>query len=325
MSDHHHDHRPDPATAGSAGTGSLTGPSGSAVLDRAAAFLVRDGRLLEQRLYEVVFDGETAGSALAALSGYRNADGGYGHGLEPDKRCPASLPVDAEVALQTLTLLAASDPAVAGTARAEALRICGWLDTVAAPEGPVSLALPVIESYPRAVHWAGWTLVPGLNPTAGLAGLLHGLGVRHDWLHRATGWCLDTVEEDGLPSDAHAVGEVMVLLAHLPERYRERGEALAAAVPDALAGAEHYRADGEDPAYGVTPLHLAPTPGSPWRPLFSAERIDGHLDRLLRDQREDGGWALTWEPPSPSATYDYRAAETLRALRVLAAYGRLGR
>ncbi|MEV0848014.1 hypothetical protein AB0J21_19420 [Streptomyces sp. NPDC049954] len=320
MSDNPHD----TTTGGPAATGSLTGPSGSEVLDRAAAFLVRDGRLLEQRLYEVVFDGETAGSALAALGGYRNADGGYGHGLEPDKRCPASLPIDAEVALQTLTLLAAADPGVAGTARAEAERVCGWLDTVAAPEGPVSLALPVMRAYPHAVHWADWTLVPGLNPTAGLAGLLHGLGVRHDWLDRATGWCLDTVEREGFPSDAHAVSEVMALLAHLPERYRARGSELAAAVPGALAKAEHYRAEGDDPAYGVTPLHLAPTPDSPWRSLFSDERIDGHLDRLLRDQREDGGWALTWEPPSPSATYDYRGAETLRALRVLRAYGRLG-
>jgi hypothetical protein len=50
--------------------------------------------------------------------------------------------------------------------------------------------------------------------------------------------------------------------------------------------------------------------------------IDGHLDRLQRDQQPDGGWAITWEPPGAAATLEYRGVETLRALRVLAAYGR---
>ena len=37
-----------------------------------------------------------------AVAAYRNDDGGFGHGLEPDKLAPASQPLDVEVALERL-------------------------------------------------------------------------------------------------------------------------------------------------------------------------------------------------------------------------------
>jgi hypothetical protein len=47
------------------------------------------------------FDGDATDGALAALDAYRNADGGFGWGLEPDVRAPGSQPVRAEMALRT--------------------------------------------------------------------------------------------------------------------------------------------------------------------------------------------------------------------------------
>jgi len=61
-------------------------------------FILRQGRLLERRLLAACFEGGPAAGVVDALRGYRNDDGGFGHGLEPDKRCPASLPIDVEVA-----------------------------------------------------------------------------------------------------------------------------------------------------------------------------------------------------------------------------------
>jgi hypothetical protein len=57
--------------------------------------------------------------------------------------------------------------------------------------------------------------------------------------------------------------------------------------------------------------------------LFSDELIEGHLDRLAAGQQDDGGWPIAWNPPAHSSTLAWRGIETLRALRVLAAYGRL--
>ncbi|MEA2826149.1 MAG: hypothetical protein QOG43_588 [Actinomycetota bacterium] len=276
------------------------------------AFIQREGRVLEQRLAATIFDGTPAGGVVDALRGYQNPDGGFGHGLEPDKRCPASLGIDVEVALQILT--------AAGTVDHEMVaRACAFLTSIATPEGAVALSSPVMEAYPRAGHWSEWTYVPGFNPTAGLAGLLHRMDFGHPWLDQATAWCWSALDE-GLPDDAHAVSEILVFLGDVPDR--TRADALAPTVVEHLEKAAHYRADPHDPSYGVTPLHIVPTPTSRWRPLFADALIEGHLDRLELDQQADGGWAITWEPPSAASTLEYRGVMTLWALRVLAAYGR---
>lgn len=284
------------------------------ILDNARSFLLREGRLLERRLFATLFQAAPAVGVVDSLRAYQNPDGGFGHGLEPDKRCPDSLPIDVETAFQTL-LTAGGPPSEPMVSRA-----CDWLATVAAPDGAVPLALPVMEAYPRAEHWSDWTYTPGLNPTAGLAGLLHQMGSDHPWLTRATDWCWSALEH-GFPGDAHAMSETLVFLEHVPDR--DRAERLAQGVGEWLPKLSHYRADPADPSYGVTPLHLAPTPGSRWRRLFADDVIEGHLDRLAGDQQPDGGWAITWEPPGVASTLEYRGIETLRALRVLTAYQRI--
>jgi hypothetical protein len=275
-------------------------------------FIQREGRVLERRLFATVFEGAPAEGVLAALAAYRNADGGFGNGLEPDKLCPDSLPIDVETALRTMAVAGVTDETMV-------TRACDYLATVAR-DGAVPLATPVIESYPRAEHWSDWAYRPDINPTGGLAGLLHELGAAHAWRDEATAWCWDTLE-NGLPGEAHALGEALVFLEHVPDR--ERAAAVAAGVGAHLPKVTMLRLDARDPGYGVTPLHYAPEPTSPWRALFSDETIAAHLDRLASDQQPDGGWALTWEPPSTAATLAYRAMVTLHALQVLAAYGRL--
>jgi hypothetical protein len=127
--------------------------------------------------------------------------------------------------------------------------------------------------------------------------------------------------ESGFDGDAHSISEVLVFLAQVPDR--ERAGSIAGHVGTWLADAEWFRRDPADPGYGLTPLHLAPAPDSPWSQLFDDATIEGHLDRMVRDQQPDGGWGITWEPPGEASTLEWRGIETLRALRTLAAYGRI--
>ncbi len=279
---------------------------------RARDFLQREGRLLDRRLFATLFEGADPTGVVDVLRGYQNADGGFGHGLEPDKRCPDSLPIDVEAALNTMAMAGTADEAMVR-------RACDWLASVAAPDGAVALSFPVMEAYPRAEHWTDWTYAPGYNPTAGIAGRLHQLGVDHPFVDRATAWCWSALEGDVTPDDAHAMSEIMVFLEHVPDR--SRAEGLVAWVGESLPKMNWYRADPTDPSYGVTPLQLAPTPDSHWRRLFPDDVIEGDLQRMRADQQPDGGWPITWEPPGTASTLEWRGIETLRALRTLAAYG----
>ncbi|HEY0398121.1 MAG TPA: hypothetical protein VGF00_07020, partial [Acidimicrobiia bacterium] len=111
------------------------------------AFLLREGRLLERRLFATVFEGAPPSGVVDAVCGFRNPDGGFGHGLEPDKRCPDSLPIDVEGALEALLV---AGPDAVGEAMPLVLAACDWLGRVAAPDGAVALSFPVMEAYPRA-------------------------------------------------------------------------------------------------------------------------------------------------------------------------------
>jgi hypothetical protein len=283
-------------------------------IDAARDFLLREGRLLEQRRFAAELDGEPPDGVVDALRGFRNPDGGFGHGLEPDKRSPRSQPLDVQLALQVLLR--------AGSAPTELVRpACDFLASVATDDGMVPLVLDDVAAFPHAPHLRPEWFPPGPNPTAMLAGLLHALGATHPWPDLATETCLTVLERDGVEREGHSIHAVLVLLEHAPDR--ERADALLPAVADALPHASYYRADAGDPEYGVTPTDLAPTPGSFSAALFDDATITAHLDRLARDQQPDGGWPITWPTVSDATRTEYRGIRTVDAVSTLRAYGRL--
>jgi hypothetical protein len=280
-------------------------------------FLLNNARLLERRVFASYFLGQPATGVVDALRGYQNPDGGFGHALEPDKRCPASLPIDVETAFGALAMVGTVD-------RDMVIRACDFLARIAGEAdagGGVPLAFDVIESFPRAAHWAEWTYQPGLNPTAGLTGLLYQLGVDHPWRSAGAAYCWQQLDSGGLPGDAHALKEALVFLEHVPDR--DRADRHAAALAANLASIPLVRLDPDAPGYGLSPLDLAPLATSRWRALFTDDQISAHLDRLQKNQEADGGWPITWEPPSEAARCEWRGVVTLGALRTLTSYRRL--
>ncbi|WP_199515486.1 hypothetical protein [Nucisporomicrobium flavum] len=284
----------------------------------AERFIMAEARVLERRLYETCVLGAPPDGVVAALRAYRNGDGGFGYGLEPDKRAPDSLPLDVEIAFRTLADagVTAADPDTAGLIGPA----CDFLAGVADERGAVSLAAPVIERYPRAGHLTEWTYEPGVNPTAGLAGLLYRLGFDHPWRDAATAYVWAELDAGTLPDDAHALSEVLVFLEHVPDR--DRADRHADRVGELLRKTAMFHLEPGTPGYGMTPLQIAPEPGSRWRTLFTDEQLGGHLDKLVADQQDDGGWPISWDPPSTAARLEWRGMVTVGAVRTLAAYGR---
>ncbi|HEX2902146.1 MAG TPA: hypothetical protein VHO01_01705 [Jatrophihabitans sp.] len=122
--------------------------------DAAAAFLTRHARLLDRLRFALLTGTGGPGVAeamLAALAGYRNADGGYGWGIEPDLRDQTSQPAGALHAFEVLAELPATVPG----AQRHAEHLCNWLDRVARPDGGLPFALPVASPAGVAPFWAG--------------------------------------------------------------------------------------------------------------------------------------------------------------------------
>lgn len=288
----------------------------TADLSAAASFMATHARLLDRRRFELLLGAAEPAAVLAAVDGYRNSDGGYGWGLEPDLRAPESQPGGA---LHAFEAFADAAPATAP----HAVRLCDWLLSVTLPDGGLPFALPVADPAGCAPFWTqADPHVSTLQSTAFAAGTALRLAAHdpavaaHPWLERATRYCLDAVEAVG--DKPHAI-ELSFAIRFL--------DAASDTHPRATALLERLRPlipdDGILPVTGgsegeaIRPLDVAPEPGRPARTLYAPEVVDAELSRLAAEQQEDGGWLVDFGSFSPAAALEWRGYRTVGAVAVL--------
>ncbi|MDQ6777419.1 MAG: hypothetical protein M3071_14645 [Actinomycetota bacterium] len=276
----------------------------------AETFIWSAARLVDRHRYSLLFADGPAEPVVEALRGYRNPDGGFGHALEPDLRCPVSQPV---ATLYALELLSEAD-AMHGTLARDARR---WIAQVAEPDGGIPSVLPGFEDYPHAPWFQPG---PGAMLTLALAATLHAGGVTGDaWLDRATDWCWRSIERAEQPT-GYWLKFACAFLDAVPDEQRARAAiASLTARVDTSAVALVGGAEGET----LRPLDLSPRPDSRSRALVNEDQIDAHLDAVESEQQQDGGWMFDWLAWSPAQTTDWRGNVTIRALIWLRENGRL--
>ena len=282
------------------------------MLAEARDFILRNARLLERRRFAAQFDGAPTGGVVRALLAYRNDDGGFGQALEPDKRDPASQPVDVQFALETMDAVGPFD-------RAAALAACDWLATVTTGEGGVPFALPSVMDHPHAPWWETGANPPAnLNPTAAILGVLFKHRVEHRWIGGAAAFCWEAIARIGR-TEFHELMPVLGFLEHAPDRARAAQSMAGVLERIAAPGAVEF--DPLASGYVHMPLEWAPTPASVCRKLFSDTQIVTHLAALGAKQQADGGWPISWDTTGPGVTLEWRGIRTLETLRTLKAYG----
>lgn len=255
-------------------------------LAAAAAFMARHARVLDRRRFEFLLGATSADAVFAAVDAYRNPDGGYGWGIEPDLRAPESQPAGALHALEAF-----ADVAPATTPHAA--QVCDWLDSITLPDGGLPFALPVADTVGSACAQNG----------------------AHPWLDRAIGYGIEAVRR--LDGSVHAI-ELCFAVRFLDAAHDRHPEApallerLGAFIPD----------DGLVPVAGgsegevLRPLDFAPVPG-PARRLYRDELIAAELNRLADAQHDDGGWSVDFASYSPAAELEWRGYQTVHAVSVL--------
>lgn len=293
-------------------------------LAAAAAFMAGHARLLDRRRFELVLYPDDVGVArriVSALEAYRNDDGGFGYGLEPDLRSVTSQPAGAGHAFETYAEVA---PIVTSP---RAVELCDWLATITRPDGGLPFGLHVPDPGSSAPFWT--TAEPhasSLQISAFVARHAHALArhdravAEHPWLERVTEYCLSAIRALG---DQPFAIELSFCVRLLDEIYDQRPE--AAGLLDKLGRA--VPPDGRVPVVGgaegetMRALDFAPLPNRPARELFDAAVIDAELEQLIRDQQPDGGWRVDFDNYSPQARLEWRGYITVDRLRLLRANG----
>ncbi|MBC9729539.1 hypothetical protein [Streptomyces sp. TRM68367] len=299
-------------------------PPAHTPLARAERFVWLTARVLEQRLFPHHFRYGDAGPVETALEAYRNADGGYGHGLEPDLRGPVSQPLHCAQALRVLDAVGRC-----GGQRVE--HVCRYLTSVSTADGALPAVHPSQRGYPAAPFVPVVDDPPSdLLATGPVVGLLHRNEEWHAWLFRATDFCWQRIEslEKSHPYEVEAA---VAFLDSVPDRTRAeaaasrlgrlvRGHRLAALDPDRLDA--YPVAPGYAPGEHHFPHDYARTPDSLARAWFTDDEMARSLDFLAAGQQEDGGWPIRWRQWAPAPALEARPLVTIEALRTLGAYGR---
>jgi hypothetical protein len=292
-------------------------PRGVRVAD-AERFVYTRARLLERRRLDLLLHGGGADGVLAALGAYRNPDGGFGHGLEPDVRSPVS---ESLSTLAALDLLASWDLADHHWFRSG----LEWAASASGLDG----SLPFVTEPSLAWPHAPWVQPApgGSHLTFGFAAAALRTGFTGGWADAAVRWSRARCDDGDLP--AYAVKYALRFLS------ADRGRTPDPSGSDAALGAWRARLDrdGALPVEGgaegerLRPWDLATDPWSardlsgpartPVHRLFTDKQLRADLDRVAMGQQSDGGWHVDWPAWCPGQGLDWRGIRTVEVLELL--------
>lgn len=300
--------------------------------ERAVAFLRMQARPLERALYEYSFNAGDEAAVIDELLHFRNADGGFGHALEPDVHTPSSSALATGIALRLIAELDCSegDALVPGAV--------DYLLKTLDRKALVWRAVPeTVNASPHAPWWHdeqgslantfdGFAIIPRVL----ILGSLHAYAalMPRELLEQLTDSTIQAISE--LPVLGTGGGSDLEYVAYLaqapglPQATRDLlKEQVVAAVPHVIV-ADPSRWTG----YCLTPLRAAPLPTSLGATTIRAA-LGAHLDWTIEHQEADGAWDTTWTwgesyPESwPTARQAWRGKLTLDTLLSLRAFKRL--
>ena len=287
---------------------------------KARDFIFINARMIERRLFHYHFGNDDPEGVFHAVYAYRNKDGGFGHGMEPDTASPESQPLFSIMALETLDEV--------GYLNADIIQndFMPYFNSVTTEKGGIPWMLQPKSDYPCEDHFKTVKEWAAISTTAPLLGILEKYNIDIPWMKKAEEFVWDEIERI---KERHVfchlcVPRRMQFLEHT--KSRDKAEKAIEDLKEWILADGVLCKDKSDDGWGLYEkphsLCYAPTPESMLNPIFSEQMINEDLDELIKRQEDDGRWD-TWYGLSEGMKLEWAGIQTLWTLKVLKAYDRI--
>ena len=288
--------------------------------NKARDFILTNARMIERRLFEYHFVNGNKEGVYHAVYAYRNPDGGFGWGMEPDTASPESQPLFTIMALETLDEI--------GYLNADILLkdFMPYFESITTKKGGVPWMLKPKSDYPRVDHFNDVKEWAALSTTAPLLGLLEKYNVNIPWIENAEAFVWQDLERLGKKHVFCNLCTPRRLLFLEHTKSKAKAKQATENLKQWILEDSVLCKDKTDDGWGLYEkphsLNYAPYPNHILNPIFPKEMIQADLDELIRRQKPDGRWD-TWYGLSEGMKLEWAGIQTLWVLRVLRDYGRI--
>ena len=287
---------------------------------KAKDFILTNARMIERRLFQFHFENGNMEGVFHAVYAYRNSDGGFGHGMEPDTASPESQPLFSVMALETLDEI--------GYLTKEIILedFMPYFESITTDKGGIPWMLRPKSMYPCEEHFKTVKEWAALSTTAPLLGILEQYKIEIPWMEKAEKFVWNEFERI---KDKHifcylCVPRWVTFLKHT--KRQEKAEKKINDLKNWITSKGIICEDKTDEGWGLYgkphSLNYAPSPESLLNPIFSKERINSDIKELIGRQKSDGRWD-TWYGISEGTKLEWAGIQTLWTLKTLKNYDRI--
>ena len=287
---------------------------------KARDFILTNARMIERRLFQFHFENDGAQGVFHAVYAYRNSDGGFGHGMEPDTASPESQPLFSIMALETLDEI--------GYLNKELILkdFMPYFESVTTEKGGIPWMFRPKSNYPCEEHFKTVKEWAALSTTAPLLGILEKYKIDIPWMQKAEEFVWSEFERI---KDTHAFCYLCIprwLMFLENTKSQAKAEKTINNLKKWISNNGIICEDKTDEGWGLYGkphrLNYAPSAESILYPIFTEVEIESDLNELISRQKEDGRWD-TWYGISEGTKLEWAGIQTLWTLKVLKNYWRI--
>lgn len=276
--------------------------------------------MIERRLFHYHFENDSAEGVFHAVYAYRNSDGGFGHGMEPDTASPESQPLFSIMALETLDEV--------GILNSELILkdFMPYFESVTTKKGGIPWMLQPKSNYPCAAHFKTVKEWAAFSTTSSLLGTLEKYNISIPWMQKAEEFLWQDIERIKAQHVFCYLCTPRKLQFLQYTKHKNKAKKALVDLKKWILAEGVLCTDKLDEGWGLYgkphSLCYAPSPESILFPIFSEQMISSDLDELIQRQKEDGRWD-TWYGLSEGMKLEWAGIHSLWVLKILKNYNRI--